>query len=382
MKITDIKVYLAKEWRTFLFVKIETDEGVYGLGESGLTSRELAVAGLIQHLKPFLLGEDPFRTEHLWQKMWRGGFYPSGEILSAAIACIDIALWDIKGKSLGVPVYQLLGGLCREKVLTYNHLNCANTEKTLSEVQRSIDEGWKCVRWEFSTESTEDGQNNVFVPHLAIDRAVEQWRLIREQHGNAIELAFDVHTKLGVADAVRFCRAVEPYRPFFIEDAVRSENPEVYQHLRTQTSVPLAAGEQFSGKWDFAHLIENQLIDHARFDVCIGGGITEGRKIAAHCETRFINLAVHNPVGPVSTAASLHLNLSIPNMSVMELPKRPGETMSDAFISHFKWQDGYLYPSDRPGLGIELNEDALINYPFEITELPHNVLADGSVNNW
>ena len=382
MKITDIKIFLAKEWRTFLFVKIETDEGIYGVGESGITSRELAVAGLLEHLKPLLINQDPFNSEHLWQTLWRGGFYPSGEILSAAISAIDIALWDIKGKHLGVPVYQLLGGLCRKKVMTYNHLNCATTETTLDDLTRSINDGWKCVRWEFSTEKTDDNKNNVFIPHIAIDRAIEQWEKIRQLHGNDIELCFDVHTKLGVSDAVRFCKAVEPYRPFFIEDPLRSENPEVYKHLRTQTSVSIACGEQFSSKWDFSYLIENQLIDHARFDICIGGGFTEGKKIAAQCETRHINLAVHNPVGPVSTAASLHFNLSIPNMSVMELPKRPGETMSDVFTNHFKWQDGYLYPPTCPGLGIEFDEQAINNYPFEITELPHIQLRDGTFNNW
>ena len=382
MKITDIKIYLAKEWRTFLFVKVETDEGIYGVGESGITSRELAVEGVLKHFKPLLIGKNPFNTEQIWQMLWRGGFYPSGELLSAAISAIDIALWDIKGKALKRPVYELIGGLYRDKVLTYNHIHCASTESVLDHFERSTKEGWKCMRWEFATEHTINGHNDTFIPHKAIDRAVEQWKLIRQQFGNDIELCFDVHTKLNVPDAVRFCRAVEPYRPLFIEDPLRSENPDVYRHLRNQTAVPIAAGEQFSGKWDFAPHIEQQLIDHARFDICIGGGITEGKKIAAMCEARFIDIAVHNPVGPVSTAASLHLNLSIPNMSVMELPRRPGETMADVFTSHFQWEDGYLLPPTAPGLGIEFDEEAIENYPFDIVELPHNKRLDGSFNNW
>ncbi len=382
MKITDIKIFLAKEWRTFLFVKVETDEGIYGLGESGITSRELAVAGVIEHFKPLLIGKSPFETEHIWQMLWRGGFYPSGELLSAAISAIDIALWDIKGKYLNQPVFQILGGQCRERVLTYNHIHCATTQTTLEHIQKSVAEGWKAVRWEFSTEPTDDGKNDLFVPHKAISRAVEQWELIRKTIGEDIELCFDVHTKLGVADAVRFCKSVEAYRPFFIEDPIRSENPECYKHLRNQTSVPIAAGEQFSGKWDFLPHIENQLIDHARFDICIGGGITEGKKIAAMCESRYIDLAVHNPVGPVSSAASLQLNLAIPNMSIMELPRRPGETMPDVFTNHYNWDDGYLTPPTAPGIGVEINEDALKKYPFEITELPHNKQADGTFNNW
>ena len=377
MKISDIKIYTAKEWRTFLFVVVETDNGLYGLGESGITSRELAVAGMIEHLKPLVIGESPFRTEHIWQKLWRGGFYPSGQILSAAIAAIDIALWDIKGKALNTPVYDLLGGKCRDKVMTYNHLHSGTTEQVVDGCKRAIDDGWKCVRWEFSPE-----YDNVIVPHKAIPRAIEQWHNIRKILGDDIELCFDAHTKINLSDAVRFCKGIEECRPFFVEDAIRSENPDVYQQLRQQTSVPLAAGEQYGTKWDFKTVVEQQLIDHARIDLCIGGGITEAKKVAAICETHYVDIAVHNPVGPVSSAACFHFNLSIPNMSVMEMPKRPGDTMADVFKSHFHWEDGYLIPSDAPGLGIEFNSENINNYPFEITELPHLQKIDGSFSNW
>lgn len=376
MKIQDIKTYFAKEWRTFLFVVVETDEGIYGLGESGITGREKAVAGAIEHFKPLLIGEDPFRTEHIWQRLWRGGFYPAGQILSAAIAAIDIALWDIKGKALKVPVYELLGGRSREKVMTYTHIHGNGTEEVIEKCQNAVEDGWKCLRWEFFS------QGALFDPRLAIANALEQWEAIRKVLGDSVELCFDAHTKLGVPDAVRFCREVEPFRPFFIEDPLRSENPLSYQRLRSQTGVPIAAGEQFGSKWDFRQLIEEEWIDYARLDLCIAGGLTEGKKIAAMSETHHIDLAVHNPIGPVSSAACLHLNLACPNVAVQELPRRPRETMGDVILDQNFWKEGYLHASNQPGLGIEFNPDALEKYPFEMTELPHLHRADGSFTNW
>lgn len=376
MKITDVTVYLAKEWRTFLFVVIDTDEGIYGVGESGITGRELAIAGAIEHLKPLLMGQNPFRTEHLWQMMWRSGFFPAGQLLSAAVAAIDIALWDIKGKALGVPLYDLLGGRVRDKVLTYNHINSSSVESVVEGCQQAIVEGWKCVRWEIGHRTAE----GVIEPRESIDLALRQWAAVRETIGDELEICFDVHTKLGVADAIRFCRAVEQYRPFFIEDPLRSENPDSYKRLRAHTAVPIAAGEQFGTKWDFRQMIEEEWMEFARVDVCIAGGLTEAKKIVGWCETHFIDLAVHNPLGPVATAACLHLNLATSNFGVQELPRR--ESMADVVSGQPEWRDGYLWPSERPGLGIEFDREAVQKYPFEMTGLPIIWREDGTFTNW
>ena len=377
MRIAGVDVHLAREWRTFLFVTVDTDEGLRGLGEAGLTGRERAVAGAIEHFRPLLIGEDPMRSEHLWQTLWRGGFYPAGPVLSAAIAAIDLALWDIKGKALGAPVYDLLGGRVRDRVLTYNHVHGDGTAELVERCRQAVDDGWRCLRWEPSARP--DGR---FEPRRAIREALEQWRAIREALGDDVELCFDAHTRLGVGDAVRFCRRAEPFRPFFIEDPIRSENPQSYRRLRAQTAVPIAAGEQLASKWGFRQLIEEELIDYARLDLCIAGGLTEGRKIAGWCETHFIDLATHNPIGPVSTAACLHLNLACPNFGVMELPRRPGECLADAVLHQGEWRDGYLLPPGRPGLGVELDLAALTGYPFEVTELPRLHRPDGSFTNW
>jgi len=377
MKITDVKVYLAKEWRTFCFVVVETDEGISGLGEAGITGRELAVQGAIEHFKPLLIGQDPFRSEHLWQVLFRGGFFPAQRILTAAIAAIDIALWDIKGKALGVPVYELLGGRCRDRVLTYNHNVGDTVEELVDCCQRSLDEGWKVLRW-----GLEHQAGGILEPGEAVRRAIREIEALRLALGDEVKLAIDVHTRLDPPDAIWLCQEFEQYRPYFVEDPLRVENAQSYRNLRSRTTVPLAAGEQYNSKWEFRQVVEEELIDYARVDLCICGGLTEAKKIAAACETHFIDLAVHNPIGPVATSAFLHLCLSVPNIAVQELPRRPGESMPEVILNQPEWEDGYLLPPTAPGLGIELNAEALRHHTFEMGELRHLRRPDGSVTNW
>ncbi len=377
MKITDVKVYLAKEWRTFCFVVIDTDEGISGVGESGITGRELAVQGAIEHFKPLLIGQDPFRTEHIWQLLFRGGFFPAQRILTAAIAAIDIALWDIKGKALGVPVYDLLGGRVRDRVLTYNHNTGDTVDELVERCQQSVDEGWKVLRWAFA-----DLPGDIMEPRPAVLRAIQECQAIRQAVGDEVEIALDVHTRINPADAIWLCQELEQYRPYFVEDPLRVENAASYRNLRQRTTVPLAVGEQYNSKWEFRQVIEEELIDYARVDLCVCGGLTEAKKIAAACETHYIDLAVHNPIGPVATSAFLHLSLSVPNFAVQELPRRPGESLPDLISNQPEWQDGYLLPPKAPGLGIEFNPEALGKYPFEMSELQHLRRADGSVTNW
>ena len=377
MKITDVKVYLAREWRTFCFVVVETDSGISGIGEAGITGRELAVQGAIEHFRPLLVGQDPFRTEHIWQLLFRGGFFPAQRILTSALAAIDIALWDIKGKALGVPVYELLGGRVRDRVLTYNHNGGETVEELVECCQRSLDEGWKVLRWGLAHQ-----QGDLLEPDLAVRLAIREFEALRLALGDEVKLAIDVHTRLNMADALWLCQEAEQYRPYFIEDPLRVENSQSYRQLRSRTTAPLAAGEQYSSKWEFRQVIEEELIDYARVDLCICGGLTEAKKIAAMCETHYIDLAVHNPIGPVATAAFLHLCLSTPNCAVQELPKRPGESLPDLVLSQPVWEDGYLLPPTAPGLGIEFNPEALGKYPFSLGELKHLRRADGSLTNW
>lgn len=377
MKITNITPILMTEWRNFFFVLVETDEGVSGIGEAGLTSREFAVSGMIDHLKTLLIGQDAFAIEHHWQTMWRSGFHPAGQVLSSAIAAIDIALWDIKGKALGVPVYQLLGGRTRDKVLTYCHVHGQTPEETLANARAKVAEGWRVLRWEPCYQA-----DMIMRGTEAVEKAIAEFHLLRRDLGPEIELCFDVHTKFTPAEASYFCRSVEMDRPFFVEDPLRCEHVDAYRTLRAQTSVPLAAGEQFASKWQFNTLLSQGLIDYCRLDLCIGGGLTEGKKIAALCESFMVDMAVHNPIGPVSSAACLHLNMSIPNVLVQELPMRPHDYMQDLIKSDQVWEEGYLSCTGAPGLGLEPDVEALKAAAFEPSHLPILHREDGSFTNW
>jgi galactonate dehydratase len=379
MKITNIECYPV--WgggRNFLFVVVDTDEGISGVGEAGITGRELAVMGAIEHFKALLIGQDPGRIEHIWQFLFRGGFFPAQRILTSAIAAIDIALWDIKGKALGVPIYELLGGKVRDKVVCYPHNRGHALEVTplVESCLETKEQGWKFVRWGLP----QDG--NILEPRQAVLMAIKQFHAVREAVGDEIELTFDVHTRLDLPDVIWLCREIESTRPFFIEDPLRCENPNSFKTLRPRVHVPIAAGEQFSSKWEFRELIEEEWIDYARIDLCIAGGITEARKIAGWCETHYIKLAVHNPLGPVSSAACLQLNMATPNFGVQEQPRKPGETLPDVVPVQPTWEDGYLIPTGLPGLGIEFDREAAKKRPFQQAELPTLQRLDGSFTNW
>jgi L-alanine-DL-glutamate epimerase-like enolase superfamily enzyme len=379
MRITNVEsVPVWGGFRNFLFVVVDTDEGLSGVGESGLTGRELAVAGAIDHFKPLLIGQDPARIEHLWQTLSRGGFFPAEGAVASALSAVDIALWDLKGKALGVPVYELLGGRVRDRVVCYPH-NVGHHSDVAALVESCLqtkEAGWKFVRWGLPE------RDHILEPREAIRTTLRQFAAIREAVGDEVELVFDVHTRLDLPDALQLCLATEPFRPYFIEDPLRSENPDAFKTLRPRTSVPLAAGEQFTSKWQFRQLIEEDWIDYARIDLCLVGGITEAKKIAGWCETHYIKLAVHNPLGPVSSAACLHLNLASPNFGVQEQPRKPGELLADVVPVQPTWEAGYLLPPTAPGLGVEFDREAARRYPFHMTELPQLRRLDGSFTNW
>jgi galactonate dehydratase len=287
-------------------------------------------------------------------------------------------LWDIKGKALGVPIYELLGGRVRDKVVCYPHNlgHVMDVAPVVESCLKTKEEGWKFVRLGLPS------HEGILEPRQAVLTSVKQLQAVREAVGPDIEITFDVHTRLDLPDALWFCQEVEPLRLFFVEDPLRSENPDSFKTLRPRTVVPLAAGEQFSSKWEFRQLIEEEWIDYARIDLCIVGGFTEAKKIAGWCETHYIKLALHNPLGPVSSAACLQLNLACPNFGVQEQPRRPGTTLTDVLPVQPDWEDGYLLPSDRPGLGIEFDREAAKKSPFQMQELPHLRRLDGSVTNW
>ena len=377
MKISSVKPIIVGDQRNFFFVVVETDDGLRGVGEGGVTWREEAMAGFVEALRPSLLGQDPMRTEHLWQVMLRCGFFPANRIGAAAISAIDIALWDIKAQALGVPLYELLGGQVRDRVVCYPHVNGDSTEELVADALDKVAEGWKFVRFNFSS----DG--DVLDPRAAVRNGIAEFAEIRQAVGPDIEMIVDVHTRLDPAEAIQFCRGIEPYHPFFVEDPIRSENPQLLRKLNRHVNVPIGIGEQYATKWEFRQAVEEDLIDYARIDLCIVGGLTEALKVAHWCETHYVSVAPHNPLGPVSTAACLHLDLALSNFAVQECARVPGTVLPELFPKQVTLEKGYLLPPTDPGLGIVIDEDAISSLPpVAEGDCPRLAGPDGAFRNW
>lgn len=380
MKITGLEVLtLPDHGDSMMLVAVDTDEGIHGLGEVGIRSRQRAVAGGLAHLAELLVGEDPARIEHLWQVMFRRGFFPADRFLSAAIAAVDVALWDIRGKALGVPVHELLGGRVRDHVPAYVHVGDGyhDRERFLDRCRSLVAEGWGHLR--FSAVHDEDG---VLDPRRCLRDTVELFHQVRDTVGDGVELILDVHTRLDPPEAVTLCREIEAARPYFVEDPLRSENPDSYRMLRTRTGVPLAAGEQFGSKWEFRQLVEEELIDYARLDVGVVAGLTEARKIAAMAETHYIRLATHNPLGPVTAASSLQLNLACPNVAIQEHQTEPESVVAGLFTVRPTVLPGRIERSAVPGIGVDIDRNEARRYQAVADERPHLRTPDGAFTNW
>jgi L-alanine-DL-glutamate epimerase-like enolase superfamily enzyme len=396
MKIQDIRTYAVQApGRTLVVVLVSTDEGITGVGEAGLQRRWQAIMGAVEHMRPWLIGQDPFRIEHLWQRMFRGGFYPGDRLIGSAIAGIDIALWDVKAQALGVPLYELLGGRCCDYVEVFSWpgflerrgvlqedellslvLDRGDPEATVKLAQLYLAHGYRFFRLGLLREG------DMFDSRHAIGILLAQLGALRDELGDEIELMVDLHGRLNPPEALWFCREVEPLRMFAVEDPIRSENPASYRHIRQHLHVPLAAGEQWANKWEFRQAIEEELVDFVRVDVCIAGGLTEARKIAGWAETHYIQMLLHNPLGPVCTAACLHLDLACSNAGPQEVMHSPDVMLPDVFECTFEVQNGRMTLPTAPGLGVTFNVEAALAHPAEMTEPPHLHRPDGTYTNY
>jgi galactonate dehydratase len=352
-------------------VVIETNAGISGIGEGG--SKEM-----IQNCAEMLIGEDPFRIEHLWQKVYRQYFYPSGRERLHAMGGLDMALWDIKGKFFKTPVYELLGGLTRD------YLPCYSTgfpsEGSVKETARAcMEAGFYAYR----VGTVSNGK--VFDSHRFLDENFRFYEEVREGVGEKGQWATDFHTRFDTAEAVTMARMIEPLKPLFVEDLVRSENPGVYRALRDRINVPIAVGEQFGDRWDINELIEENLIDHSRVTLPNVGGITELKKIAAICETHYVGMIPHF-TGPISTAALVHVLGSSSGFVLTEIVGNSETKTSYLNDDYIGFKNGKLYPNDRPGLGVEFNPKTvdLVNVITKPSVYDHPVFerGDGSITNW
>ena len=323
MKITAIRPYPA--WvghRNQLIVKVETDEGVYGWGESGLSGREKAVVGALEHYAEFLVGRDPMRIGALWQEMYRSQYFEGGRVLTAAISAIDIALHDIKGKALGVPVYQLLGGKHRDHIPTFASTSAAPGPEMIEQAQQLVSRGWDAVR--FFPAADKDG---VFEPRRSIGETAPWMIKAREALGEAVVLGIDYHHRLSVAEAASFCQKLPSGTLDFLEEPIRDETPEAYESLRTMTNIPFAIGEEFASKWQYLPYIERGIHQFNRVDICNVGGLTEAMKVAGWSEAHYVDMMPHNPLGPICTAATIHFAAAVPNFCLARDPRVAGRKL-------------------------------------------------------
>ncbi len=405
MKIRDIKIFVSCPGRNFVTVKIETSNGFYGLGDATVNGRELAVAAYLEeHIKPCLLQKDAHQIEDIWQYLYKGAYWRRGPITMAAIAAIDIALWDIKGKVAGLPVYQLLGGKSRHKIKTYAHANGETIDQTLDNLGKFIEQGFKAVRLQCAIPGLKGSygtlgkkkdyyemQSNRPLPpeqpwdtNKYLNFIPSLFKKAREQYGMDIELVHDVHSRLTPIEAARLGKDLEPYNLLFLEDSVTAENQSAYQHIRQHTTTPLAVGEVFNTIWDAKELIENQWIDYIRMAATHGGGITPMRKMADFAALYHIRTAPHGPpdLSPICHAAHAHLNIWANNFGVQEFIGFGGEQLNEVFKHPLSLKDGYILLEDKPGLGVDFDEKAAQKYKYKRSYLPVSRLEDGTLWDW
>lgn len=384
MKITNILSY--PTWvgtRNQLIVKVETDEGIYGWGESGLSGREKAVVGAIEHYREFLIGRDAMAIGALWQEMYRSQYFEGGRVLTAAISAIDIALHDIKGKALGVPVYQLLGGKQRDVIPTFATTRGPCGPDIIEQAKELMELGWDAVR----LFPHDHGSSQIYEPRQSIAETARWCVKAREALGERVVLGIDYHHRLSVAEAASFCQKMPSGTLDFLEEPIRDETPEAYEALRRLTDIPFAIGEEFASKWQFLPYIERDIHQFNRIDICNVGGFTEAMKVAGWSEAHYVDLMPHNPLGPVCTAATIHFSAAVANFSWLETRASPGELyhgFGDETI--FPVQPrlrGAVYDvPEGPGLGVEIDEAAVKRQAFKFWEAPHLRRTDGSITNW
>lgn len=392
MHITDIKPYPV--WvgnRNQLVVKVETDEGIYGLGESGLSGRELAVIGALKHFREFLIGKDPMQRGLIWQELYRSQYFEGGRVLLAAQSAIDIALHDIVGKALDVPVYQLLGGKHRDLIPCFATTGGESGEQMLENVKLLWEHDWRVMRMMPLTPKKSESPE-IFEPRESIAYTAKWLTKIREEMGGELTLGIDYHHRLSLAESASFCQRMPVGTLDFLEEPIRDESPEAYEALRKLTPVPFAIGEEFASKWQFLPYIERHITDYARIDICNVGGFTEAMKVSGWAEAHYIDLMPHNPLGPICTAATIHLAAAVPNFAWLEVRTTQTENL-------YYGQDGVndaekLFPvqprlvgtsfpvPETPGLGIEFDEKLAQSQTWKFWEAPHWKRRDGSVTNW
>jgi mannonate dehydratase len=402
MKIVDAKVIVCCPGRNFVTLKITTEDGVYGLGDATLNGRELAVASYLRdHVAPLLIGRDARRIEDTWHYLYKGAYWRRGPVTMSAIAAVDTALWDIKAKVAGLPLYQLLGGASREAVMVYAHASGEDIDGAVRSVGKMVKAGYKAIRAQSGIPGLASTygvahRGKTYEPAEKGAPPEHQWstehymsfvpRLfekLRKEFGNEIHLLHDAHHRLTPIEAARVGKDLEPYRLFWLEDPTPAELQEGFRLIRQHTTTPLAVGEVFNSIHDCQQLIQEQLIDYIRTSVVHAGGITHLRKIAHLAELYHVRTGAHgaSDLSPVCMAAALHFDLSVHNFGIQEYMGYPKEA-EKVFPHAYTFERGFMYPGDKPGLGVDIDESLAAKYPYERAYLPVNRKLDGTMHSW
>ncbi|MGI8879223.1 MAG: D-mannonate dehydratase ManD [Jatrophihabitans sp.] len=409
MMIETAEVIVTSPSRNFVTLRITTSDGVTGVGDATLNGRELAVASYLrEHVAPLLIGRDPHRIEDTWQYLHRGAYWRRGPVTMAAIAAVDMALWDIKGKVAGLPVYQLLGGSSRDGLLAYGHASGGDTAEVLDSVRAHLAEGYRAIRvqsgipglgsvYGVATSSRNAKGRYDYEPAQRTARPAEEvwdtgaylrhvpgvFEAVRAEFGPDLPLLHDAHHRLTPLQAGRLGRSLEPYDLFWLEDCTPAENQEALRLVRQNTVTPLAIGEVFNSAFDYLTVIREQLIDYVRSSVTHAGGITPMRRLMDLAALYQIKSGMHGPtdISPVGMAAALHLGLALHNFGIQEYMPHSRQTL-DVFDTGFTFVGGLLHPGERPGLGVDIDVEAAAGFPYEPAYLPVNRLRDGTMHDW
>jgi mannonate dehydratase len=403
MKIKDARVLVCSPSRNFVTLIIETEDGLTGYGDATLNGRELAVASyLTEHIVPLLIDSDASRIEDTWQMLYRGAYWRRGPVTMTAIAAVDMALWDIKAKTAGMPLYQLLGGRSRERMLVYGHATGRDLSETVDAVAQLRDEGYLAIRAQSGVPGlgkiygvSDAGQS--YEPADGELPSVQTWdtptylrfvpqlfETLRVQFGDSLHLLHDVHHRLSPNEAAQLGRALEPYQLFWLEDVTPADNPESFRRVRAQTTTPLAVGEVFNSLFDSKLLIEEQLIDYIRTTIVHAGGLTHWRRIADFASLYQVRTGCHGAtdLSPVTMACALHAGAWAPNFGIQEyMPHAP--QVKEVFHHDYRFEQGFLYCGESHGHGVRVDEDAAKRFPYRRAYLPINRLQrDGSMWDW
>jgi len=402
MKIRAVRVIVTCPSRNFVTLKIETECGLYGVGDATLNGRELAVASYLQdHLIPCLIGRDASQIEDIWQFFYKGAYWRRGPVNMTAIAAIDVALWDIKAKAANMPLYQLLGGKSRHGVLVYSHANGRDLEETVDEVGRHIDLGYKAIRAQsgipgldgtygvskvkgfYEPADADLPSESVWSTSKYLNFIPSLFEKLRSTYGFEHHLLHDVHHRLTPIEAARLGKDLEPYRLFWMEDAVPAELQEGFRLIRQHTTTPIAVGEVFSSIYDCQQLITEQLIDYLRTTIVHGGGITHLKKIAALADLYHVKTGFHGAtdLSPITMGCALHFDTWVPNFGIQEHMQHT-ELTDEVFPHDYHFANGYMLIGDKPGHGSDIDETLAAKYPYKRAYLPVNRLEDGTLFNW